>query len=128
MSFQPVLHTHLGAALAVPSGAAALYHPSMSAAFRQMAPTRYFVFFIFHLPFFVFFLFLAGEPVPVGFKPVRWLRPQPIPIPVVQKVFPPGQPYPKLPQPLVSDGAAGLDNHLMASHHGLLLWVFSVRM
>ena len=83
-----------------------------------------FCFFIFHLPFFVFFLFLAGDPVPVGFKPIRWLRPQPIPIPVVQKVFPPGQPYSMLPQPLVSDGAAGLDNHLMASHHGLLSWYF----
>ena len=75
-------------------------------------------------PLFVVVLFLAGEPVPVGFKPIRWLRPQPIPIPVVQKVFPPGQPYSMLPQPLVSDGAAGLDNHLMASHHGLLSWYF----
>ena len=30
--------------------------------------------------------------------------------------------------PLVSDFATGLDNHHMASHHGLLSWVFSVRM
>ena len=83
-----------------------------------------FCFLYFSSPLFVFFLFLAGEPVPVGFKPIRWLRPQPIPFPVVQKVFPPGQPYSMLPQPLVSDGAAGLDNHLMASHHGLLSWYF----
>ena len=92
--------------------------------FSRWHPPGILVSLFFISPFCFCFLFLAGEPVPVGFKPIRWLRPQPIPIPVVQKVFPPGQPYSMLPQPLVSDGAAGLDNHLMASHHGLLSWYF----
>ena len=92
--------------------------------FSRRHPPGILVSLFFISPFCFCFLFLAGEPVPVGFKPIRWLRPQPIPIPVVQKVFPPGQPYSMLPQPLVSDGAAGLDNHHMVSHHGLLSWYF----
>ena len=68
-----------------------------------------FCFLYFSSPLFVFFLFLAGEPVPVGFKPIRWLRPQPIPFPVVQKVFPLGQSYPELLMPLVSDFPTGSD-------------------
>ena len=87
-----------------------------------MAPTRYFVLFIFNLPFCFLFLFLAGDPVPVGFKPIRWLRPQPIPFPVGQK-FTTGT---------VLSRVAHVTRQRLRHRYGhpvrLLSWIFSVRM
>ena len=97
-----------------PSGIATLYHPGMSAAFCQTGhPPGFFSFYFYppvaHSRFSCFsriwdFPFYSKDPVPVGFEPVRRLRPQPIPF-LWGRSLPQEQSYPELLMSLVSDCA-----------------------